>query len=148
MATEIVEVNLPTLSVTNSASNYLFDTTAPIGVAPAATYTNYGHGQVAMASLSVGPLHKQYPNLLAFMLQVRCTDQNVTAYYATLLDGATAWTIWNNGGSGDTVIAGTPFEQTYDVWGNDARIYLTNGGTGPTVLQASLRLVFGDRGGA
>lgn len=148
MASEVVQVKLPTLSVTNSASNYLFDTTAPIGVAPAASYTNYGHGLTAQKSISVGPLRRQYPNLSAIQVQVSCTDQSVTLFYATLLEGATSWTIWNNAGSGQTVAAGTPLEETFDCWGVEARVYLTNGGTGPTVLQASLKLIMEDRGGA
>jgi len=146
MAVETVVVSVGTLALTNGTTNYLFDTTAPIGVAPAATYTNYGHGQTAQASLSVGPLRKQYPNLSKILWQISCTTQNVTAYFATLLGGS--WVVLNGGGSGDTVTAGTPWDYAFDVNGGEARIYITNGGTGPSALSSNVKLVFNDRGGS
>ena len=148
MATEIVHVKLPTLSITNDAVNYLWDSTAPIGVAPGASYTNYGHGLTAQKSTTLGPLRRQYPDLIAIQVQVSCTTQNVTLYYATALQSATTWTIWNGSGSGQTVTAGTPLEETFDCWGIESRVYITNGATGPDALAASLKLIIGDRGGA
>jgi hypothetical protein len=148
MAQEIVMVKLPTLSTTSSATNYLWDSTAAPGVAFAASYTNYGHGQTAQKSITLGPLRKQYPDLIGIMVQVSCTGQDVTVKYNTSLEGATTWTTWNGSGSGQTVTAGTPFEETFDVWGNETQVILVNGGTGPTLLSASLKLIMLDRGGA
>lgn len=141
MATETIDVKTPTMSLSNNGTTYLFDTTAPVGVAPAASYTTRGHG-VAMASSAVGPERQKYQGISKIITSVYTTGQNVTLKLDTLLDGA-----WVNAYS-VTVTAGTPLERVWDVGGVECRAYVENGATGPTTSASALKLVMNDRGGA
>lgn len=115
----------------NGATAYFFDSTADQTQAYSSTNTKvlknpaFNHITRAKFSLYV-------------------TAQNVTAYLAYIDETLGDWTVENGGGSGETVTAGTRFTRDWNIATRDFRIYVTAGGTAPTIWDPSLVLVFGD----
>ena len=132
MATESVIVT-PPAKPANNATAYLFDTTTAIGTAPSST---------------LGALRKQYPNLDKIIVTMYPVAQDVTFFTWVLDDAATARRITNGSGSGVTATADTYFERTFDIGGADGGVYVTAGGTAPTTLGMSIKLIMSDKGGA
>lgn len=80
-----------------------------------------------------------YPGLERVALRARF-NQAVTIKYQTLNLGATTWRTLNGSGSGDSLGANTDYFTDFLKMGDDVRIVVTTGGTGPTTREVALRI--------
>jgi hypothetical protein len=69
-------------------------------------------------------------------------DQAVTILFQVRHIGSATWRTINGSGSGDAVSASTPTVIDYLLLGSDNRIEVVTGGTGPTVSEVDVGLVF------
>lgn len=69
-------------------------------------------------------------------------DQPVTILFQVRHVGSATWRTINGNGSGDVVAASTPTVIDYLMLGSENRIQVVTGGTGPTVSEVDIGLIF------
>lgn len=115
----------PTLSTSNNATSYVFDST---------------YGLVSAASATPGPYRGRFAGM-GIKGTIYATGQNVTINYNVLVDSTGTSSDWQaETPSTSTVTAGTPFALRWTPVSPDFQLTITNGGTGPTKLVARLEI--------
>ena len=116
----------PTISVSNSATTVLFNSTYGLNETP--THTGAGTKRGVYAGYRC-------------VVSIKCTGQNVTLYCSEL-DSGDSWNIVNGSGSGQVITASATWASIdFAPESPDWEMYVTNGGTGPTTLLITVMLI-------